>query len=153
MAVGDITYNGSYTAEVKILSAATGDTSAPSAATDGVDLTTLQGGQSATKAPPVASIAIFGTGTTPTMKAKLWVYDPVLAKWLPYGTNATAANKGDLNAGNAIGGEVTNEVLHAETVQFVGHFTRAALQVHGSSGLTSVDAYLIVPRVTAVVDK
>lgn len=151
MAVGDIAYQKSSYAAVKLLDAASADTAVPAAATDGVDITSL-GTAVAYRAAPVGSVAIHGTGVTPSAKFRLWVYSPELGAWMPYGTGAAAA-KGYINADTAVGGEETNILLHAETIQFIGHFTRVYLQITNSSGLTAVDAWLVVPRITQTVDK
>lgn len=119
---------------VLLLSAATATTSAPSAATDGVSI--RNGGPAignGIREEDSAALVLTATGTGAlTFQGRLWVYSPRAAKWMPLGTSSTVGNRGMLNQATTITGTTTLE--HAELVQGLSCFTRAALQVTTISG-------------------
>lgn len=126
--------------KIRLLNEATATNGAPSAATDGFSLR----GQAASAAgesnePPwgsTAAIAINSTAGSGTMTGtfKLWVYANATAVWMPYGTDATAANKGLLNEGNAIGETGTDTIRHTELVNGLWHYDRVYLEITAIGG-------------------
>lgn len=123
--------------QITLLSAVTATNSAPTAATDGAalpfncDYATLL----------LHSTA--GSGTM-TVTCKLWGYNTQQAKWYPLGTNATAANKGLINEGNAIGETGTDSIRHAELILGIRGFQRLYLEVTTIGGTSTA--------ITAVAD-
>jgi hypothetical protein len=84
-----------------------------------------------------------GSGTM-TVTLKLWVYSNAVAEWLPYGTDATAADKGKLNEGNAIAEVNADSIVHAELVNGLVNFDRVYLEITAIGGTsTAIDAYLV----------
>lgn len=100
--------------------------------------------------PPDGQCAIVvestaGSGTM-TATLKLWVYSDAVGEWVPLGTNATAADKGKLNEGNAIAefAAVADRLLHTELVNGLAHYERVYLEVVAIGGTgTAIDAWLI----------
>lgn len=67
-----------------------------------------------------------------------------LGAWFPLGTNSTAASKGLLNEGNAIGETSADAIVHAEIINNLHHFDRVYLEVTAIGGTaTAFDAWLI----------
>jgi hypothetical protein len=134
---------------IKLLTAATATNSAPSGAAAGVS---RKGAPGATTNSPnglgecdEAVILIASTAGSGVMTGtfKLWGYSPLSAAWHPIGTHATAATKGVLNQGNAIGETGTDVVTHAELVQGLGVFTRLYLEITAIGGTnTAFSAWL-----------
>lgn len=83
-----------------------------------------------------------GSGTM-TVTCKLWGYSIQTATWYPLGTGATAANKGLINEGNAIGETGTDVIAHAEPVSSLFAFERLYLEITSIGGTgTAIAAYL-----------
>jgi hypothetical protein len=84
-----------------------------------------------------------GSGTM-TVTLKLWGYVKATSKWYPLGTDATAADKGKLNDGNAIAETQADSIEHAEVVIGIRHFDRVYLEVTAIGGTsTAIDAYIM----------
>lgn len=130
---------------VQVLTAETGTTAAPSAATDGVETNSLKVGGNVPDAATIVVQSTAGSGSM-TVTLKLWGYDTDSAKWSPVGTNATAANKGLLNGGAAIPeGPVADTINHRELFFYLGHFDRLFLEVTAIGGTaTAVSAWIRV---------
>lgn len=109
---------------------------APSAATDGKAMPHL------TDLATLFLDSIAGSGTM-TVTCKLWGYCAERAKWYPLGTNATAASKGLINQGNAIGETGTDTIAHCETVTSLQKINRVYLEVTAIGGTaTEITALL-----------
>lgn len=124
----------------QLLTDATATNSAPSGALAGVGLADFRGLD--TVALMVNSTA--GSGTM-TVTLKLWVYSEANSTWMPAGTDATAANKGLLNGGNAIPeGPNADSITHTEIIANLRHYDRAYLEITAIGGTaTAVSAYLV----------
>jgi hypothetical protein len=93
-----------------------------------------------------AAIVAYSTAgsSTMTVTLKLWLFDGIARRWYPAGTNATAASKGLLNEGNAIGETGTDKIRHTEAVGNIRHFIRAYLEITAIGGTdTAISAYLV----------
>ena len=131
--------------------------SPPSGATAGVPCYRTKTNRSAdtgacynTRAARESTLVIKGTGTgTVTGTFRLWGYVATPSStgaWYPMGTG-TDADKGKINAGTALGEVITDVVLHAEPVLYVGHFDRIYLECTAIGGSSpSFEAWLITPR-------
>lgn len=120
---------------ILLLSGATATSSAPTAATDGVNL--RRGGPGTVgkgiREEDSAALVLTATGTGAlTFQGRIWVYSPRAAKWLPLGTSTTIADRGKLNQAATITGSDTLE--HAELIQGLSCFTRVCLQVTTITG-------------------
>jgi hypothetical protein len=124
-------------AQITLLSAATATNSAPTAATDGAAIPHLC---------DVATLFLHSTAgsVTMTVTCKLWGYNTQLAKWYPLGTNATAASKGLLNEGNAMGETGTDSIRHCEALAGLRAIQRLYLEITAIGGTSTA--------ITAVVD-
>lgn len=127
-------------ASMTLLTAQTSDTSAPSSGSDGVAVV-LNG-------HPDDSdeylLEVWSTAGSGTMVASpiLWGYTAT-GGWAPLGTHATAATKGMINGGNALGETGTNTIQHKEIVRGIKHCTRVALQMTAIGGTsTAISARL-----------
>lgn len=78
-----------------------------------------------------------------TVTIKLWVWSNIAAAWAPFGANATAADKGLLNAGNAIDETQADLINHSEVLEGLQHFDRiyAEITVIGGTA-TAVSAWV-----------
>lgn len=126
---------------LKILTAATATNSAPTLATDGFDLRTFAPAAGDDFVLALKSTA--GSGTM-TVTIKIWLYNAVAARWMPAGTDATDADRGKMNEGNAIG-EVTTDLLqHTERIEGLRHFDRIYAEITAIGGTaTAVDLWLL----------
>lgn len=128
---------------IQLLDDATAVNGAPSAASDGVALP-QRWGEAVALARSTA-----GSGTM-SVTLKLWVYWEGSADgsgdavgWYPLGTDATAADKGKLNEGNAIDETGTDLIAHVERVVGLNAFTRAYMEVVAISGTaTAISAWM-----------
>jgi hypothetical protein len=117
--------------------------SAPSAATDGVALPHM------TDRALLFLTSILGSGTM-AVTGKLWGYSNALAKWFPLGTNATAANKGLINGGNAMGETSSDGIRHCEEITSLRKIDRVYLELSSFGGTgTEIAAYLDCVRASA----
>lgn len=115
-------------AQVTLLTAATATNSAPSGATAGVAMPHLT---------DRALLFAYGTctaGQTYSVTLKLWGYNATLATWFPLGTHATAATKGVLNAGNALGETQSDSMQHCEEITSLRKIHRVYAEVTAISG-------------------
>lgn len=130
---------------VQVLTAETGTTAAPSAATDGVETNSLKVGGNVPDAATIVVQSTAGSGTM-TVTLKLWGYDDDSAKWSPVGTHSTAASKGILNEGAAIPeGPIADTINHREILRWPGHFDRLDIQVTAIGGsATAVSVWIRV---------
>jgi hypothetical protein len=121
------------------LTVLTGATSAaaPTAATDGVDLGQM-------RYPNEVVCLIHSTAGSGTMDitVKAHGYHPSTTRWYPLGTDATAASKGLLNEGNAMGETAANAISHVEIISGLRGFSRFALEITDSSGSTGITAVI-----------
>lgn len=115
-------------ADITLLSSATATTSAPSAATDGVAL------PGCTDRAVLFAYGACTAGQTYSVTLKMWGYKASLAKWFPMGIDATAANKGLINGGSALGETGTDLMAHCEELSALRRFDRVACQVTAISG-------------------
>jgi hypothetical protein len=126
-----------------LLNAQDGTNSAPSAAGAGVATNGLSVGGNI---PDTCTIMVKSTAGSGDMSVtlKLWAYSGDTAVWAPLGTHSTAATKGILNEGNAIGETSANFIAHAEPVSYLGHFDRVYCEVtaRGGSGVI-VSVYVL----------
>lgn len=132
---------------IQLLDDATATNSAPTAATDGVAL------------PPAWGDAIVlvrstaGSGTM-TATVKLWAYWEGSADgstdaigWYPLGTDATAADKGILNEGNALEETSADGIAHTERVVGLNAFRRLYAEVTAIGGTaTAVSVWVAKPE-------
>jgi len=127
-----------------LLTAATATNGAPSGATAGVAITQpCDRGLFMLKSTA-------GSGTM-TVTIKLWGYNPTLATWAPLGVHATAATKGILNGGNAIGETGTDLIAHMEEIFGLMRVSRVYAEVFAIGGTsTAVSAWLDCVPVQAV---
>lgn len=77
-----------------------------------------------------------------SVTAKLWLYHGGSAGWYPAGTNATAANKGLLNGGEAMGETGTDVIMHVEEVQALYRITKVYLELVAAAHIASLTAWL-----------
>lgn len=85
------------------------------------------------------------TSTSMTITPKLWGYVEALDQWAPLGTSSTAANRGLLNAGDAIGEDATNKIRYAELVEGLATFDQLYLECDAVAGASiSADAWLVL---------
>ena len=127
-----------------LLTAATGATSAPSSASDGVAITALTYTPPGIQRANAAVLHVWSTAGSGTMDAtfRLWGYIAAVSKWFPLGTG-TGATKGVINVGAAIDETGTDALRHAEVVDGLRAFSRVALQVTAIGGTsTAVSAAL-----------
>jgi hypothetical protein len=113
----------------------------PTAATDGVDLSQM-------RYPNDVVCLIHSTAGSGTMSmtVKAHGYHPSTSRWYPLGTDATAANKGLLNEGNAMGETAANAISHAEIISGLRGFSRFALEITGSTGADTAITAVIATR-------
>lgn len=117
---------------------------APTAATDGFDLSTLEAGY---LFPEYAAISIYnasGTGSLSIAYARLWLYDLVSGFWFPAGIG-TDANKGKLNGGAAMGATATDQLRHREVLAYPALADRVAIELNtvaGTSPAMNCDVFL-----------
>jgi len=108
-----------------VFTGATATNSPPTAATDGVDL-----GQMRYPNEVVCMIHSTAGSNTMTVTCKAWAYNPATTTWYPLGTDATAANKGLLNEGNAIAeGPIADKIRHVEIVSGLRGFSRFYVEI------------------------
>ena len=122
---------------VTLLDGVAATTSAPTLATDGVDLRRGNGtpGQGLRELDYAMLCAdVEATGAL-TFQGVVWVYSNDTAKWYPLGTSTTVANRGKLNRETTLTG--TDSMTHSELIQGLSAFDRVALQV---TTLTGTDA-------------
>jgi hypothetical protein len=132
------------TPQITLLTAATATNSAPTAVTDGVEL------PYETDLATLFLHSTAGSGTM-TVTCKLWGWNNKLAKWYPLGTNATAASKGLINEGNAIGETGTDSIRHAEVVAGLRNIQRLYLEITAIGGTaTAITAVADCIRCTSV---
>lgn len=127
-------------AKYQLLTAATATNSAPSGINAGS--VPLPSGYDE------AIIVVTSTAGSDTMTVtlKLWGYFDVSGTWAPLGKNSTAASKGLLNDGDAIGETGTDQIDHAELVQGLDGVSRLYLEITAIGGTaTAISAYAI-PR-------
>ena len=128
---------------ITLLTAQNGTNSAPSVDTDGVSTNGLRVGGNI---PDTCTVMVKSTAGSGDMSVtlKLWAYSGDTGIWAPLGTHATAASKGILNEGNAIGETNTDYIAHAEPVSYLGHFDRVYCEVtaRGGSGVV-VSVYVL----------
>jgi hypothetical protein len=132
---------------VQLLTAATATSSAPSAATAGVEIGS--GGPAVGSGIGKINTAVIlvkstaGSGDM-DVTLRLWCYSPVSATWHVLGTSSTITDRGLLNEGEAIAEDGTDLLHHAELVYGLLPFTRAYLQVIAINGTaTAVSAWLV----------
>jgi hypothetical protein len=130
--------------QIQLLSEVTAANGVPTAATDGSE---LWGSFERGKPQNEAVLAIHSTAGSGTMTAtlKLWGYLKSTGVWYPMGTEATAANKGLINAGSAVPeGPIADAIRHSELVIGFVHFDRIYLEVTAIGGTaTAISAWLI----------
>lgn len=122
--------------------------SAPSAATDGVDLYAGKPGSAEdgwyghdVDECEVRIYSTAGSGAMSIDYVRMWGYDPSSARWFPLGTG-TDADKGKLNGGLPIGETATDQICHTERIN-VGGFTRFALSSGTFNGTApTIQAFL-----------
>jgi hypothetical protein len=134
---------------IKLLDGVTATNGVPTAGdkTVGHPLTGL-GFTGAGHSPPVdrvASVSLASTAGSGTMTVtvRLWVWVEAMSDWAPLGADATAANRGVLNDGNAID-EVDSDLLrHTELVTGLRNYSDVYAQVTAIGGTaTAVDLWL-----------
>jgi len=129
---------------IQLLDEETATNGAPSAATDGVAVKAI------CDRAAVVLKSTAGSGTM-TVTLKLWGYYDAMAAWAPIGVHATAATKGVLNAGNAIGETGADSLRHAEVVSGLLRASRLYLEVAAIGGTaTAVSAWADLVPVGAV---
>lgn len=131
-----------YEANLQLLTGATATNGAPTLSTDGVALKST-----VDRATIVVKEDGSGSGVM-TVTLKAWGYFAAIDAWAPLGVNATAANKGLLNDGNAIDETGTDLLTHAEELFGLLKVDRLYLEVTAIGGTaTSIDAWaLLAPR-------
>lgn len=124
------------TQPVQILTAATATNGAPSGATAGF----------AIRQPcDRALFCLKSTAGSGTMDVtiKLWGYCGAMDEWSPLGVHATAATKGILNSGNAIGEIAADTLRHAEEIFGLMRIERVYAEITAIGGTsTAVSAWL-----------
>lgn len=139
--------SGSFASTQMVNIGTTATNSPPTTATPGVAL------PHATDRATLLIQTLAASGTV-TATFKLWGYNNRLATWFPLGIDATAANKGVINGGNAVAeGPISDVIRHAEEVTALRAFSRVYLEITAIGGTgTSVAAYLhCTPTSTASV--
>ena len=123
-------------AQITLLSAVTATNGAPSGLV----------GAAVPFATDYATLFLHSTAgsATMTVTCKLWGYNLQLAKWYPLGTHATAATKGIINEGNAVGETGTDVIAHCEPLAGLRNIQRLYLEVTSIGGTSTA--------ITAVVD-
>lgn len=128
--------------QITLLSARTTTNGAPTAATDGVAIPRL------TDRALLFAYGDCDAAQTYSVTLKLWGYNATLAKWFPLGTNATAADKGKLNGGNALGETQADSMQHCEEITSLRKLSRLYCEVTAISG-TGTDVTVVVDCVPA----
>lgn len=129
-------------AQITLLSAATATNGAPSGATAGVKMPHL------TDRAVLFAYGDCDAAGTYSCTIKLWGYNTSLAKWFPLGTDATAANKGIINGGSALGETEADIMTHAEEVTGLRRFDRMYAEVTAISG-TGTDVTVVLDCIAA----
>ena len=109
---------------------------APNAATDGVDLGKMRYPNEVVCV--IHNTAAGAAGNTITCKA--WGYHPATEFWYPLGTDSTSANKGLLNEGAAMtitGGSTAHDLRHAEIISGLRGFSRLYIQITAIAEVTA----------------
>jgi hypothetical protein len=136
---------------IKLLDEATATNGVPTTAvkTAGFALTgvgTADGGRF--NVPPlggVSSISVRSTAGSGTMACtlRIWLWSDLLSDWAPYGADATAANRGLINATNSIDEVIANRILHTELVTGLSNYEAIYLQITAITGTaTAISAWL-----------
>jgi hypothetical protein len=127
---------------ITLLEAETGDTSAPTLATDGQPIrrknSTREGLRDGMDEMMLEVSADRTAGSALSFKLRLFVYDAELAKWFPLGIGA-GSSKGYVNDDDAIDETASTEVRHTERIAGLKDFDRVAMQItnFAGSGLTA----------------
>lgn len=136
------------TQSIRLLNAVTATNSPPTASTDGQPTNDIKVGGNV---PDMALITVRSTAGSATMTVtlKLWGFSLAAADWCPVGTDATAANKGLLNQGNAIPeGPEADTIQHTEPLADPGLFTRLYMEVTAIGGTaTAVSCWVEVEEI------
>lgn len=141
MALADVTV-GTGIKTLEILASATATNSPPSGASAGAALSAL--GRNRPFLRGTFKMKSTAGSATMTVTLRLWGYDAALAVWMPLGTG-TGSGKGVLNAGAAIDEVSADSLVHAEPLEFVGHFERLYVEITAIGGTsTAVTCYLCV---------
>jgi hypothetical protein len=96
-----------------------------------------------------AHLLVASTAGSATMTAtiKLWGVFRIsgtLAYWAPLGTHATAATKGIINEGNALGETGTDSIRHAEVIDLIEGIERVYAEITAIGGTnTAISAWLV----------
>lgn len=128
--------------QLKVLNEATATNSPPTLAADGFEM-----GRNNNSTPKgITSLIVASTAGSDAMTVtlKLWVYSRISATWMPYGTDATAANKGLLNQGNAIPeGPIADSIDHTELINGLQNYDRVYVEITAIGGTaTAISAWL-----------
>lgn len=134
----------------RALTGATATNGAPSASTDGVPI------------PANCDRAVLlinnsaGSGGSLSVTIKVWGYskradDASGDGWFPLGVNATAADKGKLNEGNAIAEIAANDIRHAEELFGLLRLDRLYLEITAIAGTSNtIEAWAHFASASAV---
>lgn len=83
------------------------------------------------------------TGSTVgSLTGKWWVYSYQTSLWYPGSIDATAANKGLINGGNALGETGTDIIRHMEEVYALLYFSRVFFEIVAAANLTALTVKL-----------
>lgn len=127
-------------------------TSAPTLATDGFALTGHAPGAGQyywLKVWDAGAINVKGAGTGAlTFQGIVYLYDTVLATWMPAGMAATIADRGKLNDANTITGTTT--LAHTQPIMGLSAYSRIALQASTLTGTGMTVSVSLVQRYLAV---
>ena len=116
-----------------VFSGGTAATSAPTAATDGVDLKLM-------RYPNEVVCLIHNTAGSGSLGAtcKVGGYHQATSRWYVLGTDATAGNRGVLNESSEITSISAGVIAHAEIVASLRGFSRLDVQVTAVTGSPTV---------------
>lgn len=144
MAVGDFTADR-WTVSIRVIENGTGTTAAPTLSTDGINLLSFQRSGVVTLSGSIVLKAAVTPASTGTVQLRVWLYFAGPGIWAPAGVGGDAT-KGLLNSGNTLGETGTDEIVHSEVFEFLGHATRVYFQTTVAGNIADLDAWLVLPK-------
>lgn len=121
---------------IRLRSAATGTTSAPTTAAHGYSLRKqTPGTEYVWDGRNIGLVTVYSTAGSGTMTVtvRMWGYKANAGKWFPLGSSTTESDRGVLNGG-AIDEDGADNIVHAELVQGLSGFDRIDAQIVAIGG-------------------